>query len=110
MLRSFGAAVPLPKGHIYRPRVERLLAHIERARTNSKAVDAAWERVFFQGDPADESERVAIEVARIKARHDLNWLRWTLRFSAHLPHCARIARFCVILLQIVTISCESNER
>ena len=78
----FSAAVPLLERRIYRPRLERVLAQIERARATSKAVDAAWERAFFGSDATSEVERVAIEAARIKARHDLNWLRWKLRFSA----------------------------
>jgi hypothetical protein len=80
-IARFAAAVPLPARRTCRRRLERLLARIERARATSKAVDSAWERVFFGGEATDEAERVAIEAARIKARHDLNSLRWTLRFS-----------------------------
>ncbi|MDX2205126.1 MAG: alpha/beta hydrolase family protein [Hyphomicrobiaceae bacterium] len=74
----FWEAVPLPARRTPGRRLERLLARIERARATSRAVDAAWEEAFF-GSGADEPARIALEAARIKARHDLNGMRWPLR-------------------------------
>lgn len=79
----FKQAVPLVDTAVPYARLQRLLARVEQARAAAASVEARWEAVFFGSDGARESERVALEAARITARHQFNSLRWTLR--AALP-------------------------
>lgn len=78
----FHEAVPLAARRTPSRRLERLLARIERARATANAVDAAWEQAFFSGSTSDEAHRIALEAARLGARHELNSLRWPLRVLA----------------------------
>jgi pimeloyl-ACP methyl ester carboxylesterase len=90
----FWEAVPIPARRSPSRRLERLLARIERARVSASAIDAAWERAFFGGDASNEVARVALEAARITARHDYNSLRWPLRVlnpSGVPPACIQIS-------------------
>ena len=75
----FKQAVPLTETAAPYARLEALLARVEHARAASGAIDARWEAVFFGGQTAGEVERVALEAARIEARHALNGMRWRLR-------------------------------
>lgn len=75
----FWEAVPLPARRTPGRRLDRMLAKIERRRAASRAIDAAWEGVFFGNSEGSEAERIALEAARIKARHELNAMRWPLR-------------------------------
>lgn len=86
----FKQAVPLKDTAIPYARLQRLLARLEQVRAASSAVDAHWEAVFFGGRSAGAAERVALEAARIEARHRFNGMRWRLR--AALPFRVPAAR------------------
>ena len=76
---AFLRAVPLSDRRSPSRRLARLLARIEQARATSSAIDARWDEVFFAGRAVDDVEAVTLEAARIRARHDLNAMRWRLR-------------------------------
>lgn len=95
----FKQAVPLTDTAVPYARLQRLLARVEKARAASAAIDAQWEAVFFGDRPASASERVALEAARISARHGLNGMRWKLR--AALPFRVPAARLALETPQAV---------
>jgi len=90
---QFAKAVPLPEHYSPGVRLQRLLARLERARAASNAIDEVWERLFFEEASSSECDRIVAESKRIKARHDLNSMRWPLRLL--LPLSVPMARLVI---------------
>ena len=78
-------AVPGKAQPNQRDRVLAVLSRFERARVESAALDAAWQRSFFpapggDADLPDMAERVALEEARHEAAHRYNTMRRQFSF------------------------------
>ncbi len=76
----FWDAVPLPARFEHRDRIARSLARFEAARVTAAAVEAEWHRVMFAPEEPPAATRIAIETARLDARHAYNATRRHFRF------------------------------
>lgn len=77
----FFEAVPMSPEGVDAARLQEVLFKVESKRATLEAVNAAWERAFFDPDAtAGVEELVAIESARLDRAHALNALRREFRF------------------------------
>lgn len=76
----FWDEVPMPGRLEHRGRLSEVLARFETARASVNAIEAEWRRVMFSGEESSEHYRVAVEAARIEARHAYNATRRHFRF------------------------------
>ncbi len=71
----FFEAIPMSALFGSRRRVLKTLARFEKVRVKSKAMDDAWERVFFGNEEAGVDVRTASESSRLELRHQLGSMR-----------------------------------
>jgi len=82
----FFEAIPMSALFGSRDRVLRALTRYEQARATAHGVETEWQRVFFGEDSTASKDdipiesRVAVEAARLEARHNLGLTRRHFRF------------------------------
>lgn len=77
---AFWDAVPMPGRLEHRDRLRDALARFEAARATASAVETEWRRLMFAAQEPPAATRVAIETARLDARHAYNATRRHFRF------------------------------
>lgn len=71
----FFDAVPMPRRFEDKPHLTVALARFEEALARSHALEAAWDKAFFDGEDLTVTQRAALEAARLDARQALNRTR-----------------------------------
>lgn len=86
-VERFYDAVPMPRRIGDSKRLNGALATFDKARAAAHAIDVEWERVFFGPDDSSSAHRIAVEAARLEAKHAFNSVRrkFTFLIDRYVP-------------------------
>lgn len=79
-LSRFFDEIPMPVRLEDRDRVKRALRRFDQARAAANAIEAEWQRVFFETQNVPATYLIAVEAARLDLRHAYNATRRHFRF------------------------------